>query len=141
MDAKGITPILNVSDISASFAWFEKWGWRKLWDWGKPPTFGAVGSGECEIFPCQGGQGGRGRGANTSTFASEDDQTADRECGCRCGWRTLTRFIDSAWPPGWTSLSRRRTCRGTSARCTCGTRTGMSFGWARGLSAWSKSEA
>ena len=29
MDAKGITPILNVSDISASFAWFEKWGWRR----------------------------------------------------------------------------------------------------------------
>ena len=25
MDAKGVTPILNVSDIAASFAWFEKW--------------------------------------------------------------------------------------------------------------------
>src|SRR6185503_19693988 len=23
----------------------EKWGWKKLWDWGAPPTFGAVGSG------------------------------------------------------------------------------------------------
>ncbi len=40
MDAKGVTPILNVSDIAASFAWFEKWGWRKCWDWGTPPTFG-----------------------------------------------------------------------------------------------------
>ena len=41
MDAKAITPILNVSDIGASFAWFEKWGWKKLWDWGTPATFGA----------------------------------------------------------------------------------------------------
>ncbi len=78
MNAKGITPILNVSDISASFAWFEKWGWRKCWDWGTPPTFGAVGSGECEIFLCQGGQGGRGRGANVTTFGPDGDQTADK---------------------------------------------------------------
>jgi hypothetical protein len=36
MNAKNITPILNVSDMAASFAWFGKWGWRKLWDWGTP---------------------------------------------------------------------------------------------------------
>jgi len=78
MDAKGVTPILNVSDIAASFAWFEKWGWRKCWDWGTPPTFGAVGSGECEIFLCVGGQGGRGRGANATTFGPDGDQTADK---------------------------------------------------------------
>lgn len=45
MEAKGVTPILNVSDLGYTFAWFEKWGWEKLWDWGTPPTFGAVGSG------------------------------------------------------------------------------------------------
>jgi len=78
MNAKGITPILNVSNISASFAWFEKWGWRKCWDWGTPPTFGAVGSGECEIFLCQGAQGGRGRGSNTTTFTVEGDEAADK---------------------------------------------------------------
>ena len=78
MNAKHITPILNVSDISKSFVWFEKWGWRKCWDWGTPLTFGAVGSGECEIFLCQGGQGGRGRGANTSTFGPQGDETADK---------------------------------------------------------------
>jgi len=39
MEANGLTPILNVSDMAASFAWFEKWGWKKLWDWGTPPTF------------------------------------------------------------------------------------------------------
>jgi hypothetical protein len=55
MDAKGLTPILNVSEIASTVAWFEKWGWKKLWDWGTPPTFGAVGSGkETCIFLCQG---------------------------------------------------------------------------------------
>lgn len=62
MIAKGLTPILNVSDIVESFAWFAKLGWTKDWDWGSPPTFGSVGSGECHIFLCQGAQGGRGKG-------------------------------------------------------------------------------
>ena len=78
MYAKAITPILNVSDISASFAWFEKWGWKKCWDWGTPPTFAAVGSGECEIFLCHAAQGGRGKGANTTTFQEEGDETLDQ---------------------------------------------------------------
>jgi hypothetical protein len=34
MLAKRLTPILNVSDIQRSFAWFEKLGWQKGWDWG-----------------------------------------------------------------------------------------------------------
>ena len=59
MLAKALTPILNVSNIQESFAWFEKLGWKKGWDWGHPPTFGAVCSGECEIFLCEGAQGGR----------------------------------------------------------------------------------
>jgi catechol 2,3-dioxygenase-like lactoylglutathione lyase family enzyme len=78
MEAKATTPILNVSEMKASFAWFEKWGWKKLWDWGSPPSFGAVGSGECEIFLCLGGQGGRGRGKNKSTFGPEGDQESDK---------------------------------------------------------------
>lgn len=79
MEAKGLTPILNVSDIAKTFAWFEKWGWKKLWDWGTPPTFGAVGSGKdvC-IFLCQGAQGGRGRGANTTTFQEDGDEEGDK---------------------------------------------------------------
>ena len=35
MLAKGLTPILNVSDIQTSFAWFEKLGWSKGFDCGK----------------------------------------------------------------------------------------------------------
>jgi hypothetical protein len=79
MEAKGLTPILNVSDIATTVAWFEKWGWKKLWDWGTPPTFGPVGSGtETCIFLCQGAQGGRGRGANTTTFQQDGDQAGDK---------------------------------------------------------------
>lgn len=78
MDAKGLTPILNVSDIARSFAWFERFGWKKLWDWGDPPTFGAVGSGTCEIFLCQGAQGGRGNGGVPSTFGEGGSETADK---------------------------------------------------------------
>lgn len=79
MDVKAITPILNVSNLLESVAWFEKLGWHKLWDWGDPPGFGAVGSGECEIFLCQDGQGGRGKGSNSSTsFGPGGDETQDK---------------------------------------------------------------
>jgi uncharacterized glyoxalase superfamily protein PhnB len=46
-------------------------GLEKCWDWGAPPTFGAVISGKCEIFLCEGAQGGRGRGSNTTTMGDE----------------------------------------------------------------------
>jgi hypothetical protein len=73
MEAKGLTPILNVSNIEESFAWFEKLGWRKAWDWGDPPGFGGVCSGECQIFLCLDGQGGRGKSDITDTsFDTED---------------------------------------------------------------------
>src|SRR5271168_5332137 len=78
MEAKGLSPILNVSDIASTVAWFEKWGWKKLWDWGTPPTFGAVGSGDSCIFLCQGAQGGRGKGTNSATFGPDGDEAADR---------------------------------------------------------------
>jgi hypothetical protein len=49
MEAHGLTPILNVSSLAASFDWFEPLGWEKRWDWTPPDgtesTFGAVGSG------------------------------------------------------------------------------------------------
>lgn len=78
MHAKRLTPILNVSNIKESFAWFEKLGWKKGWDWGDPPTFGGVCSGECEIFLCQDGQGGRGRGDSDNTFGNEDNEKTDK---------------------------------------------------------------
>ena len=78
MNAKGLTPILNVSDIQQSFDWFEKLGWKKGWDWGDPPTFGGVCSGKCEIFLCLDGQGGRGKGDQSSTFGEEGGESADK---------------------------------------------------------------
>lgn len=107
MVAHGLTPILNVSDLARSFAWFEQLGWRKLWDWGTPPTFGAVGSGVCEIFLCLGGQGGRGRGGGGPTFGPDGDQTADQGVWMSV-WvddvdavyrRCLEQGLDVAFPP------------------------------------------
>jgi catechol 2,3-dioxygenase-like lactoylglutathione lyase family enzyme len=71
-------PVLNVSNIQESFAWFEKLGWRKGWDWGDPPNFGGVELGHCEILLCQNAQGGRGKGTNTATFGSNGSETADK---------------------------------------------------------------
>ena len=76
--AKGLTPILNVSDLQESFAWFERWGWKKSWEWGDPPDFGGVTSGDCQIFLCQNAQGGRGRGAVERTFGPGGDDAADK---------------------------------------------------------------
>lgn len=78
MLAKRLTPILNVSNIQESFEWFEKLGWKKAWDWGDPPDFGGVCSGESEIFLCENGQGGRGKGAVKMTFGREGDEAADK---------------------------------------------------------------
>ena len=107
MLAHGLTPILNVSSIPDSFAWFEKLGWQKDWDWGDPPTFGAVCSGACNIFLCQNCQGGRGRSPVSHTFGRDGDDSADkgvwmsiwvedvdavyREC--------LAAGVEITWPP------------------------------------------
>jgi catechol 2,3-dioxygenase-like lactoylglutathione lyase family enzyme len=91
MLAKHITPILNVSNLQQSFEWFEKLGWKKAWDWGDPPDFGAVSSGECEIFLCLNAQGGRGRGSVKNTFGSEGDETSDQG-----SWMSI--FVDDVEP-------------------------------------------
>lgn len=78
MLAHALTPILNVSDIEQSFLWFEKLGWKKGWHWGSPPTFGGVCSGACEIFLCQGGQGGRGTSGCPATFGPGSNEAAEK---------------------------------------------------------------
>jgi catechol 2,3-dioxygenase-like lactoylglutathione lyase family enzyme len=107
MDAEGLTPILNISDIQQSFAWFERLGWRKLWDWGSPPSFGAVRSGACTIFLCQGGQGGRGNGGVKATFGPDGDESADKGVWMSV-WvddvdaihvHCIEQGLDVAWPP------------------------------------------
>ena len=76
MYAKAITPILNVSSLDDSFAWFTRLGWKKLWQW--QDSFGAVGSGECEIFLCQDGQGSRGRSDRPTTRGPNGNDGADK---------------------------------------------------------------
>ena len=107
MFARGLTPILNVSDIRASFAWFEKLGWTKGWEWGDPPSFGGVCSGECEIFLGQDGQGGRGRGPAARTFGPDGDETGDQGAWMSV-WvddvdavhqHCLERGLEVTWPP------------------------------------------
>ncbi|MEL6779202.1 MAG: bleomycin resistance family protein [Cyanobacteria bacterium J06597_16] len=78
MTVQGITPILNVSNWTESLQWFESLGWEKCWDWGEPPTFGAVGIDDQEIFISLNGQGGRGKGLNSTTFGPDGDETQDK---------------------------------------------------------------
>lgn len=97
MNAKGITPILNVTDLAASFEWFAKAGWVKCWDWQDPgddsASFGAVGSGECEIFLCREAQGGRG----TWMTVWVEDVDAIHEACVRQGLEVLCPPVDEPW--------------------------------------------
>jgi catechol 2,3-dioxygenase-like lactoylglutathione lyase family enzyme len=77
MQAKSFNPILNVSNMAESLAWFDKLGWKESWHWGEPPGFAAVHAGECEIFLCLNGQGGRGRSSSTRTFGPNAEDGAD----------------------------------------------------------------
>lgn len=107
MRAKWLTPILNVSDLQQSFVWFERLGWSKGWDWGTPPTFGAVCSGDCTIFLCLNGQGGRGKGMVAMTFGPDGDETTDKGAWMSI-WvenvdvihrHCLEHGLEVTWPP------------------------------------------
>jgi hypothetical protein len=121
MLAHKLTPILNVSDIIESFRWFEKLGWKKGWDWGEPPTFGGVCSGECEIFLCQGAQGGRGNGGVKMTFGPDGDETADKGVWMSI-WvedveHALGRPGDARAPSGWSRTNLVRLKRDRTTAC------------------------
>jgi len=74
MIVRSITPILNVSSIADSFAWFEALGWQRGFAWNDGgsievdaaeneaglATFGNVCNDTVEIFLCVGAQGSRG---------------------------------------------------------------------------------
>lgn len=107
MLAHRLTPILNVSNIGDSFAWFEKLGWEKSWDWGSPPDFGGVCSGTCEIFLCLNGQGGRGKSNVAQTFGPGGDDSAEKGVWMSIwvddvdAWhrRCVEQGLDVTWPP------------------------------------------
>lgn len=74
MSVQRVTPVLNVSSVGASMAWFEVLGWKRGFSWNDggmicgtadsnehgAAGFGSVCSGGAEIFLCQGGQGSQG---------------------------------------------------------------------------------
>ena len=77
MAVRSVTPVLNVSSVGESFAWFEALGWRRGFSWNQAGLigdetnaaganehgeagFGSVCSGAATIFLCCGGQGSRG---------------------------------------------------------------------------------
>lgn len=107
MFVHAINPILNVSSFKESVEWFEKLGWTSSWAWGTPPTFGAVCSGNCEIFLCEGAQGGRGASPVKMTFGPKGDETADKGVWMSM-WvddvdaihrHCIEHGFDVAWPP------------------------------------------
>jgi predicted enzyme related to lactoylglutathione lyase len=58
ISAECLIPILYVRDFQEATNYYvEKLLFRKLWDWGTPPEFGAVALGKVEIFFCLKGQG------------------------------------------------------------------------------------
>ena len=53
-----ITPILNVRDVATSIRYYiERLGFTTSWEWGDPPTFGAVRRDGLEVQFCYDGQG------------------------------------------------------------------------------------
>lgn len=79
MKVEQVVPILNVSDVEASFAWFAKLGWAKHFEWdaedpAAPPDFGGVSCDGYEIFLCRDGHGSRGRGENARAGGPGADQ-------------------------------------------------------------------
>lgn len=107
MIVKHLTPILNVSDIEHSFAWFQKLGWTRGLEWGTPIAFGSVYSGQCELFLCQGGQGGRGASGFAATFGPGSNEAAEKGVWMSI-WvddidaihqRCLDNEIEVTWPP------------------------------------------
>jgi uncharacterized glyoxalase superfamily protein PhnB len=68
-----VRPILNVSDVRASLAWFELLGWETtfIWDEGEgesEPGFAGTSCGDAEIFLCRDGQGSRATGRPAFPF-------------------------------------------------------------------------
>ena len=104
MNVASISPILNVSSIADSIAWFESLGWQRTFTWnaagliGQGPSaefanasgqadFAGVRSADCTILLCLDGQGPRD---------TQDSKANDS--GVWMSWWLKTRSeVESAW--------------------------------------------
>ena len=96
MKLEGLTPILNVSNIAESFAWFAKLGWTRQWDWHGPddiPSFGAVTSGSGVVFLSLNSQGSGGVWLSVWV----DDVDLVHSVCLREGIEVITRPRDEPW--------------------------------------------
>jgi predicted enzyme related to lactoylglutathione lyase len=77
ISAQCLTPILYVRDFDEATKYYtERLLFRKLWDWGQPPEFGAVALGKVAIFFCLKGQGRPG--SWLSIFLDDVDEYFER---------------------------------------------------------------
>ena len=79
-----VTPVLNVSNVPESIAWFEQIGWTRGFTWNDggviklaadrnehgDADFGGVRQDEAEIFLCRDGQGARGDAVTDGVWMS-----------------------------------------------------------------------
>src|SRR5579884_3262831 len=124
MEAKGLTPILNVSDIASTFAWFENWGWKKLWDWGTPAILAqSDGARRLALCSVRARKEAAAEARTPPRFRWTETKKATREFGC--GSTTLTPCTNTASLAEWRSPVHPPTCPGTFARCTFAIPTAM----------------
>ena len=94
ISAECLTPILYVRDFGEAMKYYtEKLLFEKLWDWGDPPTFGAVRLGQVEIFFCLKGQGHPGTWL--SIFVDDVDDYFERIT--RLGAEVIFGPVDEPW--------------------------------------------
>jgi uncharacterized glyoxalase superfamily protein PhnB len=92
--AESLTPILYVRDFREAMNYYtEKLLFERLWEWGDPPSFGAVRLGKVEIFFCLGEQSHSGTWL--SIFMDDVDDYFERIT--RLGAEVIQSPKDEPW--------------------------------------------
>ncbi len=92
--AQCLTPILYVRDFTEAMNYYtSKLLFERLWDWGDPPSFGAVRLGKVEIFFCLRAQGAPGTWL--SIFVDDVDDYCKRIK--RLGAKVIYGPVDESW--------------------------------------------
>jgi uncharacterized glyoxalase superfamily protein PhnB len=94
ISAECLTPIFYVRDFAEAMSYYtEKLLFKRLWDWGQPPSFGAVKLGNVEIFFCHQGQGHPGTWL--CIFVDDVDDYCERIT--RLGAEVIHGPVDEPW--------------------------------------------